>query len=314
MKADRIAWALLGFVAVLAAAGAWTAPGAAQEGPGAAAVRYDENGYLLLPQGWERWVVVGTSLGLGYSEVETQPDRETFHNVLMEPSSYEHYQRTGEFPEKTMLALAIYSQARRESIARSGSFAKELLALEVALKDHQRFEEGWAYFNFATLRPRARAFDSSGCYSCHVEHGQQDNVFVQFYPRLGPAGASSGPAAAVPQQPQPQAEQGPAEPRLALGGNDPVLLVKGEEKPGKKEFEAVQGPFIYRFASQRSLADFKADPKRFAIQNEMCPVVPTAQASPDLFTVHEGKIYIFATLDCIDQFKADPSLYLTDQQ
>lgn len=313
MKANRIALALLGLTAVLAAAGALMAPGAAQEGPGAAAVRYDENGYLLLPQGWERWVVVGTSLGLGYSEVETQPDREAFHNVLMEPSAYDHYQRTGEFPEKTMLALAIYSQARRESIARAGSFAKELLALEIALKDHERFEEGWAYFNFATERPRARAFDSSGCYSCHVEHGQQDNVFVQFYPRLGPAGASSKPAAAEAQQPR-EAEEGPAEPRLALGGNDPVLLVKGEQKPGQEEFEAVQGPFLYRFANAQTLADFKADPKRFVIQNEMCPVVPTAQASPDLFAVHEGKIYIFATLACIDQFKADPSLYLTEQQ
>ena len=322
MKNYRILLTLLSLVAAWSLLSASAAPGLAVESEGAEAVRYDEDGNLLLPQDWNRWVLVGTSLGLGYSEVETQPPTEAFHNVLMEPSSYDHYQRTGEFPDKTMLALAIYSQARRESIARSGSFAKSLLALEISLKDEQRFEEGWAYFNFGRERPRSKAFPQSSCHSCHLEHGQQDNVFVQFYPKLGPAEGTSESAASIEQQPEPEAsqapgpvgEESPAPPQLALEGNDPVFLVKGEIKTGKEEFEAVQEPFRYRFASAESLAAFKAEPKRFVIQNEMCPVVPTAKSSPDLYHVHQGKIYIFASPNCIDDFKADPSLYFPLEQ
>ncbi|MEE8585252.1 MAG: cytochrome P460 family protein [Acidobacteriota bacterium] len=322
MKNYRIPWTLLSLAALWSLWSASSAPGLAAQSEGAEAVRYDEEGNLLLPQDWKRWVLVGTSLGLGYSEVETQPPTEAFHNVLMEPSSYDHYQRTGEFPDKTILALAIYSQARRESIARSGSFAKDLLALEMALKDPQRFEEGWAYFNFGRERPRSKAFPQSSCYSCHVEHGQQDNVFVQFYPNLGPAGGTNESAAARAQQPGPAASQAPAQveqespspPQLALEGNDPVLLVKGELKTGREEFEAVQGPFRYRFATAESLAAFKAEPKRFVIQNEWCPVIPSAKSSPDLYHVHQGKIYIFASPNCIEDFKADPSLYLPAEQ
>ncbi|HSR66309.1 MAG TPA: cytochrome P460 family protein [Acidobacteriota bacterium] len=159
-------------------------PGASAAGDDESPVQYDGQGRLRFPQDWRRWVLVGSSLGLGYSDRQGAAGQQAFHHVLMEPSAFRHYERTGEFAEKTMFALAIYSQGSRQSIARAGSYSKDLMAVEIALKDHERFEEGWAYFDFGTGRAVSRAFDKSGCWSCHNEHGQKDNVFLQFYPVL----------------------------------------------------------------------------------------------------------------------------------
>jgi hypothetical protein len=55
----------------------------------------------------------------------------------------------------------------------------------VALKDHDKFDEGWAYFDFANgSKKTSTAFPKGSCFSCHKEHGADDNVFTQFYPVL----------------------------------------------------------------------------------------------------------------------------------
>ncbi|HSR51659.1 MAG TPA: cytochrome P460 family protein [Acidobacteriota bacterium] len=177
---------------VLVLSGGWLWRGAVASSPLAEKVNYDDQGRLLFPQDWRRWVLVGSSLGLGYSDREGPAGQQAFHHVLMEPSAFQHFERTGEFAEKTMFALAIYSQGSRESIARAGSYTKDLMAVEIALKDSERFDEGWAYFGFGTGRPASQAIDQSGCWSCHNQHGQRDNVFMQFYPVLREADPTAG--------------------------------------------------------------------------------------------------------------------------
>ncbi len=57
----------------------------------------------------------------------------------------------------------------------------------MALKDSDRFEDGWAYFNFSRrgeLAKEAPTFPKAACYNCHDSHAADDNVFVQFYPVL----------------------------------------------------------------------------------------------------------------------------------
>lgn len=59
--------------------------------------------------------------------------------------------------------------------------------MAVAVKDHQYFTHGWAYFNFGEnghLKGTAAANPEPMCYSCHKQHAADDNVFVQFYPIL----------------------------------------------------------------------------------------------------------------------------------
>ncbi len=54
----------------------------------------------------------------------------------------------------------------------------------MALKDSSRFEEGWAYFDFSNGKAESEPFAPHQCFSCHLDHAADDNVFTQFYPVL----------------------------------------------------------------------------------------------------------------------------------
>jgi hypothetical protein len=182
----------------------------------------------MRPDGFERWVLAGASLGLGYGdapEASAGPGR--FHNVYLEPGAYAAFKRTGAFPQGTMLAMAVYDPEERVPPQRQGYVEGAWTGLEVAVKDSSRFEGGWAYFAFALVdgpddaaevgdvagsrltgseagaperfarsdvgaaakfAASARAFPPSACAACHREHAALDNVFTQFYPLLREGG------------------------------------------------------------------------------------------------------------------------------
>lgn len=151
--------------------------------------RYDADGALHLPDDYLRWTFVGASLGLSYND--EPPQRESFNHTLMEPSAYDHFVRTGEFREGTMLVLLVRSTEADAMPARHGRFASDVLAVELAVKDKERVEAGWAYYDFrgganlmATAQPQPAG---NRCYACHIEHAARDNVFLQFYPLLADA-------------------------------------------------------------------------------------------------------------------------------
>ncbi len=112
---------------------------------------YDDAGRLLQPKGYKTWVHVGVNLGIGYQENTEEPtDPGQFMNVYMQPESYRHYEQTGRFPEKTMLALVQYKPEKMGAIARTGLMSGDHVGLSFAVKDSEKFEESWAYFGFAT--------------------------------------------------------------------------------------------------------------------------------------------------------------------
>ena len=82
-----------------------------------------------------------------------------------------------------MLAMTLYG-AREKTDFGSGLFSDEFHGLEFAVKDVGRFDEDWAYYGFSGTADRASAFGRGSCHDCHAEHGEDDNVFVQYYPVL----------------------------------------------------------------------------------------------------------------------------------
>ena len=161
---------------------------------------YTDDGALVLPTDYREWIFVGSSLGLSYFGAEPPSRAPVFHHVYMQPEAYRHYVETGTFPEKTMLVMENYSAGTKENNTTApiledkaefqnlhGQFEDKRVGLEVALKDSETFEDGWAYFNFtrgAGLAESAKAFPKSTCWDCHDAHAADDNVFVQFYPVL----------------------------------------------------------------------------------------------------------------------------------
>ena len=98
---------------------------------------------------------------------------------------------------------------------------------------------------------------------------------------------------------------------LALGGLDPIHLIEGREVPGLERFNATDGRFRYRFEDAEHLALFEDAPGRYAVQGEgTCAVMPGYPASPELFLVHEGRIFGFGSPRCLASFRDDPESYL----
>jgi Cytochrome P460 len=190
-----LSWAGLaaGF-AVWSLAGCAAAGGPAKGAQDAArdrdtAARFDSSGALLRPQHFETWVFVGSSAGLSYEPGMKSKGIGEFHDVYLRPQSYREYARTGKFPEKTVLVLALYSPKENTPPLKAGYFEGDLEGMAAAVKDHERFSEGWAYFSFGEaghLKDKASANPKQMCFSCHQQHAADDNVFVQFYPILRP--------------------------------------------------------------------------------------------------------------------------------
>ena len=110
------------------------------------------------------------------------------------------------------------------------------------------------------------------------------------------------------------AQQSPAvsETLIPLEGLDPVMLAQGKEVQGDMKFKVTRGKFQYIFANAENKAAFEKDPSRYEIQlNGHCARMgaPTS-GNPDLYAVHNGRIYIFGSEECQIAFKAAPEKYL----
>jgi hypothetical protein len=152
---------------------------------------YDGAGNVVRPDGYRTWVFVGTSLGLRYEgEGASLEGPGSFHNVYIQPEAYEQFLATGVFPEKTILAMEVYSAGTKEpkSGLTGGYFSDRFTGFSAAIKDKARFPEGWGYVSFmrdgSVMQAAAAPFAKAQCYDCHAEHAATDNVFTQFYPLL----------------------------------------------------------------------------------------------------------------------------------
>lgn len=156
---------------------------------------YTESGELILPKNFNEWIFVGSPLtpnGLN----DGKANFPEFHNVYIEPGSYEIYKRTGEFPEGTIffkeLQLTIPGEkpdgSRTEASGR-GYFPGKLNGADVTVKDSTRYADtgGWGYFNFNHHEPKAataKVKPKAECAFCHMASAKKDDVWTQFYPLL----------------------------------------------------------------------------------------------------------------------------------
>ena len=156
---------------------------------------YTADGQLVLPKNFERWTYLGSPLTPNALNHE-KPGFPEYHNVYMEPVSYNIYQKTGSFPEGTILFKELQLTKPRENPDGSrtepsgrGFFPGKLNGADVTVKDSKRFAAtgGWGYFNFNHSEPKAptaKLRANSECHVCHENGAMTDFVWTQFYPRL----------------------------------------------------------------------------------------------------------------------------------
>lgn len=160
---------------------------------------FNSNGELLRPDvSYREWVYIGTPL----TPNDLNPPAANFpefHNVYIHPSDFDHWKRTGRFPDGTVMVKELVTVGATQATSGKGYFMGEYIGLETTIKDSVRFADepgNWAYFSFGHSYPLADSaapFPAPACNACHATSAADDFVFTQYYPVLRAAkGATSG--------------------------------------------------------------------------------------------------------------------------
>lgn len=161
--------------------------------------KFDKDGNLIQPKDyeWRKWIFVGAPVTPNSLNPPEAPFPE-FHNVYIDPSSYKHYSKTGEFPEGTLLIKELVSVGATKASSGNGFFEGDFIGLEAAYKSKKRYpsEPGnWVYFSFSHEPPpypeSGKLMPAAACNSCHQATAAEDWVFTQFYPVLRAAKAGA---------------------------------------------------------------------------------------------------------------------------
>jgi hypothetical protein len=150
-------------------------------------IRFSDDGKLLQPTGYRKWTYVGTPLTPNDMN-DGQAAFPEFHSVYINPLAYNHYEKTGTFPDGTVLIKELVSVGSKEATSGSGYFMGEFTGLEVLMKDKTRFKDepgNWAFFSFGheyPLKTAATIQPTANCNDCHGGAADDDYVFTQYYP------------------------------------------------------------------------------------------------------------------------------------
>jgi hypothetical protein len=149
------------------------------------------DGQLERPTGFREWVYVGTPV----TPNDMNDGKAAFpehHNVYIDPVSWAHWKKTGEFRDGTILVKELVSVGSKAGVSGNGYFQGDFIGLEATIKSTQHFPDepgNWAYFSFTspdlqTLATEATAFPTASCNACHSAAAADDWVFTQYYPVL----------------------------------------------------------------------------------------------------------------------------------
>jgi len=152
-------------------------------------LRFTDSGQLLLPRGYRRWIYVGAPLTPNDMNAGKAAFPE-FHSVYINPEAFKEYEKTGEFPDGTVLIKELVSVGSKAATSGKGYFMGEFIGREVAVKNTNRFKDApgnWAYFSFGheyPLKDKVERQPVANCSACHGASAAQDYVFTQYYPVL----------------------------------------------------------------------------------------------------------------------------------
>jgi len=157
-----------------------------------------DNGQLERPTGYREWVYVGTPLTPDDLN-DGKAAFPEFHNVYIDPESWSHWKKTGEFRDGTILMKELVGVGAKAAVSGNGYFQGNFVGLEATIKSKKYFADepgNWAYFSFSTpdlktLTTSAEKFPTESCNGCHAAAAADDFVFTQYYPVLR-AGKAAG--------------------------------------------------------------------------------------------------------------------------
>ena len=122
------------------------------------------------------------------------------HMVYVDPVSWAHYKKTGEFREGTVLAKELTrvrapdganENGSTDEVSGTGYFMGEFSGFEITIKSKALYPDdpgNWAYYTFGhqpePYNSTAMKQPAEACNACHEASAAEDFVFSQFYPVL----------------------------------------------------------------------------------------------------------------------------------
>jgi hypothetical protein len=107
----------------------------------------------------------------------------------MDPESFAHVEKTGEYRDGTVLVKELVAVGSKEESSGKGYFQGDFSGLEISVKDSKRFPDepgNWAYFSFGhkyPLKAETAKNGATSCNSCHEKNATKF-VFSDLYPVL----------------------------------------------------------------------------------------------------------------------------------
>ena len=140
------------------------------------------------PFSFRKWVYVGTPLTPNDLN-DGKANFPEFHNVYIDPDSFSHLEKTGEYRDGTVIVKELVSVGAKEASSGNGYFQGDFIGLEVSVKDAKRYPTdpgNWGYYSFGhsyPLKEQSAKNRTDECNGCHQRHAV-NFVFSQYYPVL----------------------------------------------------------------------------------------------------------------------------------
>ena len=163
--------------------------------------QFNDKGELLQPKDhlWREWIYVGSLVTPNALNDGNAPFPEQ-HMIYIDPLSWAHYKKTGEFREGTVIAKELTrvrapdganENGSTDEVSGTGYFMGEYSGFEITIKSKKLYPDepgNWAYYTFGH-RPEpydlsAKRQPAEACNACHETSAAEDFVFTQFYPVL----------------------------------------------------------------------------------------------------------------------------------
>lgn len=150
-----------------------------------------KDGKMQRPTGYREWIYVGAPITPNDMN-SGKANFPEFHSVYIDPTSWAHYKKTGEFPDGTVMIKEMAAVGSKVATSGNGYFMGEFAGLEATVKSAKHFPKepgNWAFFSFSTeghksLKKEAAALPTASCNACHDAAAADDFVFTQYYPVL----------------------------------------------------------------------------------------------------------------------------------
>ena len=145
--------------------------------------KFSQDNELLMPRNYREWVFIGASVTPADMN-DGKPAFPEFHNVYIDPTSWAHWKKTGEFRDGTVIVKELASVGSKQAPSGNGYFPGEYNGIAAMVKDSKRYAErpeNWAFFGFESYEAKKGALQADeACSACHKASAEQDMIFTQY--------------------------------------------------------------------------------------------------------------------------------------